>query len=149
MHQHVKQHSKAPFRYGELDCCLWAVSHIQAITGIDVGGDFRGKYSTKKSAFALIKKVTGGATVESVVDFVTAKFGMPELVTVTFAEWGVTASLLVQDGQPCVGIVHLDGKNALFVAENGLNKIEVSKCSRAWRVGVTHPANGEVKGSKQ
>ena len=148
MHQHVKQHSKAPFRYGELDCCLWAVSHIQAITGIDVGGDFRGKYSTKKSAFALIKKVTGGTTVESVVDFVTAKFGMPELAHVNFAQRGDIVTF-VQDGQPCVGIVHLDGKNALFVAENGLNKIEVSKCSRAWRVGATHPANGEVKGSKQ
>ncbi len=121
-----------PFR-GTNDCSLFVADAIVAITGADVATDYRGKYDSKESAFLLIRQLTGGSTVEDVAEHEFPKHDFKE-VPVLFAQRG-DAVLLDGDEGLALGIVHLDGKHALFVSTNGLNKIELSKCKRAWRVG--------------
>jgi hypothetical protein len=85
-------------------------------------------------ATKIIRKVTGGATVEHVAEHVTKQHDIPELPSVLFAQRG---DIVLFDGAegPALGVVHLSGKHALFVGEGGLQKVEIKKCRRAWRLG--------------
>lgn len=134
LHEFIDLRAGTPFVFGRNDCCLFSCDAIKAITGTDIAAEFRGKYTTQLGALKAIKEITGGSTVENVADYVTQQFEMKELPTVLFAQRG---DVVLFDGEegPALGIVYLDGRNAVFVGEAGLRKIAVSKCRRAWQVG--------------
>jgi hypothetical protein len=55
----LAQHQRTPFVWGEHDCCLFAASVVQALTGVDPAAGWRGTYSTEEQAQALIEEAGG------------------------------------------------------------------------------------------
>src|SRR5258708_4686376 len=50
----IKERTAQPFKWGSQDCCLFAADAIEAITGVDLAADFRGKYSGAETAKAVL-----------------------------------------------------------------------------------------------
>lgn len=44
-----------PFDWGQHDCILHSASAVEAQTGVDIAADYRGRYSDKASAAAILK----------------------------------------------------------------------------------------------
>lgn len=132
----IAERLDAPFEYGAHDCCLFAADAVLAITGIDIASpDYRGKYNDAASAFALIETITGGTTVEDAMDhamqsheFVTA------LPSVLYAQRGDIVSCVRGEGI-MLGVVGLSGTSAWLTDVDGLKKIPVQQCKRAWHIG--------------
>lgn len=122
-----------PFAWGTNDCCLVAADAIEAFTGTDIAADFRGKYTDQASAFALIKTVTGGTTVEDAAAYCATKAGLTELTHPLFAQRGDLV-VLNDAGNLIAGVMHLNGRNAVSVGEAGLKLLPLSAIKRAWRV---------------
>lgn len=133
LHQFLVDRQKAPFAWGGNDCCLFAADAIQAITGVDIAADFRGKYNDEKSALAAIRSATGGSTVEDAAVYCASKAGLPELPHPLFAHRGDLV-LLENEGRVVAGIIGLHGY-PLAVGEKGLMKLPLSAIRRAWRIG--------------
>lgn len=49
---YVAATSAAPFRWGQQDCCLWAVRAVDAMCGTDHAAEIAGRYSTADGAVA-------------------------------------------------------------------------------------------------
>src|SRR5579875_1052465 len=75
---YLRDTASKPFAWGSNDCCLFAANAIEAMTGVDIADDFRGKYTDEASAFALIKLVTGGSTVADAAAYCANKHGLKE-----------------------------------------------------------------------
>ncbi len=109
LHQFLLERRKTPFKWGGHDCCLFAADAIQAITGVDIASDFRGRYSDQASALDAIKSVTGGTTVEDAAVYCATKAGLPELPHPNFAHRGDLV-LLNDAGQLIAGVIGLNSK---------------------------------------
>ncbi len=133
LHQFLLERRKTPFKWGEHDCCLFAADAIQAITGVDIASDFRGRYSDQASAIDAIKSVTGGTTVEDAALYCATKAGLPELPHPNFAHRGDLV-LLNDAGQLIAGVIGLNSK-PLSVGDKGMKALPLSSVKRAWRVG--------------
>lgn len=60
-----------PFRFGQHDCILFSASAAEAMTGVDIAADFRGRYQDKKGAAAILKSQGEGTllrTLDAVLD---------------------------------------------------------------------------------
>ena len=55
----------APLKWGYTDCSLFASDAISVMNGSDPAYWFRGKYTTKKQAFKLLKQFGGGGLPET------------------------------------------------------------------------------------
>jgi hypothetical protein len=134
LHQYLAGQLDQQFQFSVRDCCLFVCDAIQAMTGTDVAADFRGRYSTAIGAARTIKRVTGtGPTVEDAAVYVTEKFGMPKLDAVLLAQRGDVV-LYDSDAGTILGLVALNGRDALFVTETAMHRIPLSECRSAWRV---------------
>ena len=97
-----------PFAWGLNDCCLLAADAVEAITGVDIAAEFRGRYRSQRGAFSAIRKVTGGATVADAVAYCAAKHGMPELEYPLMARCGDL--VVLRDGEQLIaGVIGHDG----------------------------------------
>ena len=134
LHAFIESRVGAPFAWGMNDCCLFSADAIQSMTVVDVAAEFRGKYTDEASAMAIIKTVTGGATVEDAANHAATKYGLQALPSVLFAQRGDL--LLYSDPQTglSLGIVYHNGKDGLFVGAKGLHRLPIKKCAKAWRV---------------
>jgi hypothetical protein len=56
---------RSPLKWGFTDCSLFASDAINAMNGSDPAHWFRGKYTTKKQAFKLLKQFGGGGLTET------------------------------------------------------------------------------------
>lgn len=133
LHDFIVKRAGLPFIWGENDCALFVTDGIEAMTGQDVGGDFRGQYSTLASAVVRMQKVAGGPSVENVAEHVAAEHQLAELSNILFSQRG---DVVLFDGSegPAIGLVSLDGIHAVFVGSEGLRRIPISDCRRAWRI---------------
>lgn len=121
-----------PFAWGSFDCALSAAAGIEAITGVDVAADFRGKYTTEAGALATIKDVCGGSTVADAAEFVANKFGMKQWPGPLFAQRGDLVVCNAPTGQVVAGLVHLSGKHVVVVGEGGLYRLPIKSVVKAW-----------------
>lgn len=122
-----------PFAWGVHDCCLFPADAILALTGVDIADDFRGKYHDEASAFALIQSVTGGSTVADAAAWCANKHGLVELQYPLMAQRGDL--VVVQNGENLIaGLVHLNGKHVVSIAESGPVPLSILSIVRAWRV---------------
>jgi hypothetical protein len=132
------ERARAPFAWGRNDCALFAADGIEAITGVDIAGDFRGKYSDEASAMALIKTVCGGATVADAAVYCAEKHGLKEWTDKSgkpqplFARRGDLVVFVAPTGSLVAGLVHLNGRHLVAVGEQGLYRFPISKALRAW-----------------
>lgn len=132
-HQFLVERARAPFAWGTNDCALFVADGIEAITGVDIAADFRGKYHTEQEAFDLIREITGGETIAAAAAWCAAKFGMLETPTPLYAQRGDMVVLPDED-RLIAGLVHLNGRDIVAVGENGLKRIPLAAATRAWRV---------------
>lgn len=134
LHAFIEGRKSEPFVWGENDCCLFSADAIWSMTGEDPAAEFRGKYVDEASAMAAIASACGGAGTEDGIVYVAEKHGWAPLDSVLFAQRGDLVAL-ESGGVTAAGIVHLNGREALFVSTTGLHKIPLRSCKRAWRVG--------------
>ena len=132
-HDFLLARQAEPFAWGKNDCCLFPADAIQAFTGTDIAAEFRGKYHSEDTAFAIIGAVTGGTTVADAAAWCAAKAGLTEWEHPRCAQRGDLAVL--QNGENQIaGIVHLSGRHLVTVAESGLVKLPITNIVRAWQV---------------
>jgi hypothetical protein len=62
----IAKRDTSPFKWGVSDCSLFAFDAINVMNGSDPAYWFRGKYTTQKQAFKLLKKFSGGKLPEAV-----------------------------------------------------------------------------------
>lgn len=133
LHAFLLKRRSMPFSWGSNDCALFAADGIQAMTGVDIAGDFRGKYSTAAEAFALIKSITGGSTVADAAAWCAEKAGIAELKYPLKAQRGDLV-VFENGGNLISGLVHLNGYQIASVTEKGMAGFPIAQIRRAWHV---------------
>jgi hypothetical protein len=118
------------FQWGSHDCCLFACDVIRAMTGVDLGADFRGKYDDAAGAAEVIAEATGGKGLDVLIAQICAANDMPEIAP-AFA-WRGDVCLFDTDLGPAVGIIA--GSEAAYLSPDGLVMVPVEKLRTAWRV---------------
>lgn len=116
---------KAPFAWGERDCCTFSAGAVRAVTGEDPMAEFRGAYSTRAGSARALREIGEGTLYRTL----NAKFPVRPKA---FAQRG---DLAFHGGN--VGVVY--GAEALFIgAANdrpGLVAVPIADCTRIWSVG--------------
>jgi hypothetical protein len=52
----VSESENSKFKYGRIDCALFICDAIEAMTGVDVGEDYRDRYKSKREAYKIIEE---------------------------------------------------------------------------------------------
>jgi hypothetical protein len=128
-------HASRPFRYGEWDCCLFVCSAIEAMTGIDPGGEWRGKYDSPEGARSMIRaELLVSGEVNHWVRAVAAAQRMGKVAPAQAQRGDV---VLLKRGRRgySLGLVGLDG-GVLVAGWKGLVAAPRELAVLAWRVGM-------------
>jgi len=133
LHDFLLDRAGQPFAWGRNDCSLFAADAILAFTGVDLASDFRGKYTDEASAMALVQKVTGTATIEAAAIYCAQKHGLIEYLHPLMAKRGDLV-LVEESGRLISAIVHLSGRHAVTVGQDGLKRLLITAVRRAWAV---------------
>ena len=128
---HLYSRIDMPFEWGVHDCCLFAANAIEAMHGVDIADDFRGKYSDQASAMALIKSVTGGASIEDAAAWCAKKHGLTEHTFPLMAQRGDLV-IINNGGNLIAGVVHLNGRHVVSISESGPVRLSILAIVRAW-----------------
>jgi hypothetical protein len=132
-HTFLIERAHTLFAWGLNDCCMFASNAIQSFTGTCIADDFRGKYDSEESAFALIHEVTGGVTVADAAAYCATKHGLVEYTHPLMAKRGDL--VVIGNGSTLIaGVVHLNGRHVVTVTEDGLVRLPISKITRSWSV---------------
>lgn len=130
-HDFLLARAKMPFVWGSNDCSLFCADGIEAITGVDIAADFRGRYADEVGAWATVASVANGKTVEDAAAYCASKFGLVELAHPLMAQRGDLVT--IEDGGRVIsGLVHLNGRHVVSVGETGLLRLPISEIRRAW-----------------
>jgi hypothetical protein len=125
--------AQTPFQYGVLDCGLFIAGSIEAMTGVDVSEELRGKYSNRRNAFAAIRKMCGTATVEAIAAHFAAKCDIAE-VPVSFAHRG--DPVVLRHGRTSsLGIVDMSQGFLLTPYKDGLLRLPIDCATKAYHIG--------------
>lgn len=136
LHNFLEARKLAPFAWGANDCALFAADAVLAITGVDLGAGFRGKYSDQAEAEAMMQSTCGSPDALALAAFLCSRAGFTAWPHVAFAQRGDVIVLKNPDSSHSLGIVGLNGVHALFVTEGGLRRMRVLDCVAAWKVGL-------------
>ncbi len=126
--------TKQAFEWGVCDCCLLAADGVLALTGVDIADDFRGKYADKTSAFALVSSVAGGSAVVDAIAYCAKKYALPERSNPLFARRGDLVVVKNNDGDVIAGVVSLNGRDVICMAEEGVITLGISQVVRSWSI---------------
>ncbi|HEY8604732.1 DUF6950 family protein [Tsuneonella suprasediminis] len=119
LNETIAQWRDVKFRW-DRDCARWAAACIIAVTGDDPIADLRGRYSTKRQAFALLAE-------KSMEEWVDER--LPRIHP-AFAQRGDIA--LVQDS--CLGVV-IGGEALFYSSDGGMTLMPRSDWQAVWGVG--------------
>lgn len=128
---YIEAHARTPFQWGTFDCALFACNCIQEMTGVDLAPDFRDKYNSLASAQVAIHDYAGGGLAE-LIEKKTAENGMPGIKLGLASRGDVV--LVKQDIGDALGIIGLDGREAICAGENGLRRVPRNLWLKAWKV---------------
>lgn len=131
--QFLRQNRSRRFEYGSFDCCLFVCDCIQVMTGVDVAVKFRGRYTTREEALALIHEATGTKSIKRVTELVTRTNQMPK-VDVPFLQRGDVALIRRGGRDYSLAIVALNGRDAVVAVQDGLQWIPLASAFTGWRV---------------
>jgi hypothetical protein len=121
--------AQQPFRYGAMDCGLFVAGAMEAMTGVDVAAELRGKYTNRTQAFEAIRRACGRKSMGAIADHLAAKFGIEEVAILS--AWRGDA---VQSRTGRLGIVAMHGTEILTPAKFGLLRLPLEHAVRAWRI---------------
>lgn len=112
---------------------MFAADVVLAITGMDYAKPFRGKYSTERRAYKILKKLTKADDWRDGLILWMDQTGMKQIKT-SFAQRGDVV-LVRTDRGPALAVVGSPGSTAFAAADAGLMEFHTSQAERAWRVG--------------
>ena len=135
----MREHSNDAFEWAVQDCCLFAANAIEAMTGVDIASDFRGRYTDEASAFALIKELTGGDTVADAAAYCAAKHGLVEWADKEGKPTPLRAMrgdlvVVSNAGRLIAGVVDLSGRYVAAMSDKGIVRLSITNIQRAWHV---------------
>ncbi|WP_420239216.1 DUF6950 family protein [Telmatobacter bradus] len=119
--------SEKEFAYGKYDCGQFAIGAIYAVT--DVRPEFPFAYSTRKSAFKVVKTLTGAATMNAIATQIMRGLGVEPRTDTAFAQRGNL--VLLKSG--AVGIIDLNGRVAT-PAKHGLTHLDRPTIRKFWGI---------------
>lgn len=124
-----------PFAEGKHDCCLAAADVIEAMTGVDLMADFRGRYRSAAGAHRLLVSEGKGTLLKTLISLVPAHGG--KKIPKAFASKGdlVMTKKAVHDecmGQAC-GIC-VGQARAVFPGEVGWVQLHIRDWCAAFRI---------------
>jgi hypothetical protein len=128
----VVANSARRFEYGAFDCGLFVAGAIEAMTGVDVAGELRGKYRRRGEAFRAIADLCGRPTMAAAAEFFAARWGCCE-IPVGLAQRG-DAVQLKRNRAAALGIVAMHGTEILTPYRDGLLRLPLEHATRAWRI---------------
>lgn len=128
----LRAHQNRRFEYGKWDCCLFVCNAIVSMTGVDLAGSYRGKYSTRTGALHAIGEQLGTASVQAVAENAAVAHKMPE-VPVLRAHRGDMV-LIARGRDYSLGLVALNGRETIVASKRGLWRLPLSRAVRAWQV---------------
>ena len=128
----IVKYGKQPFGYNweakELDCCHFTANIVKDYLNIDYFVEYRGKYTSEKEAFKLIKK----AGFKNHIDMVSKHLGKPR-ADVTKAKDGDVITYLKDKKEQVIGI-YCKG-HAYFNGEAGrILKLDAQDCNFYWSI---------------
>lgn len=127
---------RAPHAWGSRDCLLFPCAAVEALLGVDLAAQWRGKYSDERGALRLLRRV-GGADLEVALPAIAAaragELGSAE-VTQRFARRGDVAAIEGLAHQ-CLAVVDPSGRALAAFGLNGLERMPLERGLRFWSVG--------------
>jgi len=132
----VRQRHDTPFEWGKSDCCLFALDAVQTINGSDPAHFFRGRYSTMRSAFKLLKEFSGGG-VEETVEKIFMEMGCKQ-VPLDLSNSGDVVLMEVKNVHPeahglTAGIL-FDKTMAIVQGTDGLVYVDNADIKKVWAI---------------
>jgi hypothetical protein len=120
IHDAIEQYVDAEFKYGTLDCCLFACNIIRDTTGKDWAAAYRGKYTGVTGAYRLIRKY---GTLERMLCHVfgdlhpiwAVKKGDPVLLRTEQVEQDAVGA----------GVGIYDGTDLVYLTDKGLCRVPI------------------------
>ena len=114
---------RTPFAWGVHDCCLWAADAVLAQTGRDPAAAWRGTYSSRRGAAAVLRQAGGLRAVAALAGReVPAAAALPGDV-----------GLLQRPGGRLLGVCA--GGSWLVASRGGLVAVPAEAAIAAWRCG--------------
>ncbi len=121
----LQANDRRRFRYGVWDCGIFSGDAVLAMTGVDLAGHCRDRYTTRKGAMELVGSVRRLAET-TLTEFDEVPPAAARRGDVVLISWG---------GRESLGVVALDGRNAVTVGLKGLRYVPViPNVVRAWRI---------------
>lgn len=121
----LRDSRKKPFEQGTWDCGVFAAGAIEAMTGVDVIAEVRGKYSTTKGAMKLLKRL-------GYKDHVALFASVCPKIPLLSSRAGDLVAFKTAEGL-ALGIVQ--GAGAYHAGPHGLAIISTQVAHAAYRVG--------------
>lgn len=136
LEKYLLEREQRDFAWGQNDCCAFAFGAAAAMGLPNPTPIEARRYKTASGSQRVINKL--GGTLEKAFEVAMRRAGFSEIPRST-AQRGdfVMVDTLLHDDKlsPALGVVGLDGVNALFVRETGgLVPVPIRVCRRAWRV---------------
>ena len=130
--EYVANGTRARFRWGEVDCCLWACGGIEAMTGIDPAAPLRETYSDEAGAERALRRFAGRGLLETVERLAT-EHGKARLASPLYARRG---DLVMAEGPGrCPDALGLCvGATAVFLTPRGRRSVALNDALAAWRI---------------
>lgn len=113
------------FQQGQWDCGYFAAGAIEAMTGVDIIADVRGKYKTTKGAMKVLKRMGHKDHVSLFASH------CPEIPTLS-ARPGDLVTFATGEG---LALAIVQGAGAYHAGPHGLSVISMQAAHRAYRVG--------------
>lgn len=119
---YLAERRRMPFEWGSHDCAMFVSGAIDAVTGDDPASVFRGTYDSEYGAARTLSEA-GYQSPSDVVDVSLSA------IAIGFAKRGD----IVENSDGSLGVVV--GKDAVFVGDNGFERMPVRDCVKAWANG--------------
>lgn len=123
---YIHEVARRPFEWGNHDCGLFAAGAVQAMTGVDMASEYRGRYTTLLGGIRLLKKA-------GFADHAELAASLFEEIPVARAGVGDIAAI-EEDGQIALGIVQGPRIYVLRPDNAGIGTVGLLDAKRAFRV---------------
>lgn len=124
LEEFVRRRRKAPFSWGDNNCCLFAADFVLATTGTDLAPEMRGTCPSTKQALRYLRKHGG------VEGLATAALGAP--VSPRLATVGDVVAIRTGNR---VSLAICNGATAMAPTRHGVCHVAMREAVAAWRVG--------------
>ncbi len=124
---------ETPFAWGRHDCALFACDVAEAVCGIDFAAPLRGRYGTKRGAYAVLDDFAGGG-LEQAAEKIASDHGCAEVAPLMARRGDIMLAEISVDGAPGVALGICVGERIAFAAGRGFAQLPLVKARRAWRV---------------